>query len=389
MEEIPRILTIDLPEGRSAFLWGPRQTGKTTLLRQLFPDSLRYDLLKTDIFLDLTREPSLLREQLVASPDEVLRRPIIIDEVQKSPQLLDEVHWLIENRGLRFILSGSSARKLRRGQANLLGGRAWRYRLFPLVSPELGFLDLLRVLNRGLIPSHYLDEGYRRSQKAYVRDYLKEEVFDEGLTRKVPAFSRFFEAMGHSHGELTNFANIARDCGVDAKTVREYYQILVDTLVGVWVQPFKRRQDRNVILKAAKFYLFDVGVAGALTDRRITAERGESFGRALEHFVLMELVAHSSYRELDYPVEFWRTKNGLEVDFVLGGGEVAVEVKGTSRVDRRDLRAIRSFSERYAPKSAIVVCNEKTERLHEGVRIVPVARFLEQLWDGRIMEAPG
>ena len=382
---IPRTLEIHLPQGRSAFLWGPRQTGKTTLLRQQFPSSLRYDLLETDLFLEMVKNPSLLRGQLLAAEEEALHHPIIIDEVQKVPQLLDEVHWLMENRGLRFILSGSSARKLRRGKANLLGGRAWRFQLFPLTTPELGSLDLLRVLNRGMIPSHYLEEGYDRSQKAYVRDYLKEEVFEEGLTRNVPAFSRFFEAMAFSHGELTNFANIARDCGVDAKTVKEYYQILVDTLVGTWVAPFKRRQDRHVILKAAKFYLFDVGVAGALTGRRLVAERGEAFGKALEHFVLMELLAHSSYRELDYSINFWRTKSGLEVDFILGDGEVAIEVKGISRVDDRALRGLETFSAAYTPRAALVVCNEKRERRHGKLRILPVAAFLVELWSGGII----
>ncbi|MBU1702608.1 MAG: AAA family ATPase [Candidatus Eisenbacteria bacterium] len=387
MDTVRRILNIDLPERQSVFLWGPRMTGKTTLLRQQFPKSLYYDLLQTDLFLELSRNPSLLREQLLAVDDKALRQPVIIDEVQKTPQLLDEIHWLIENRRIRFILSGSSARKLIRGNANLLGGRAWRYHLFPLVSQELESLDILRILNRGLIPNHYFQNGYRKSQKAYVHDYLKEEVFEEGLTRNIPAFSRFFEAMAYSHGELTNFANIARDSGVDAKTVKEYYQILVDTLLGVWVAPFKRRQDRHVIQKAAKFYLFDVGVAGTLLNRDISVERGEAFGKALEHFILMELRAHASYRELDYPIHFWRTKSGLEVDFVLGNGEVAIEVKGTSRVDRRDLHALRSFKDSYKPKSAIVVCNEKRERLHEGFRIMPVAKFLQELWSGRIINS--
>jgi len=385
MAEIPRTLRIRLPKGQSAFLWGPRQTGKTTLLRQLFPQSIWYDLLQTDLFLDLTRNPSLLREQLLAADPESLLNPVIIDEVQKVPQLLDEVHWLIENRGISFILSGSSARKLRRGKANLLGGRAWRYQLFPLTSREIGSLDLLRVLTRGMVPSHFLAEHHRRSLKAYVGDYLKEEVFDEGLTRNVPAFSRFFEAMAFSHGELTNFANIARDCAVDAKTVKEYYQILVDTLLGRWVPPFKRRQDRQVILKAAKFYLFDVGVAGTLADRRLSQERGEAFGKALEHFVLMELLAHASYAGLDYPIHFWRTKSGLEVDFILGDGEAAIEVKGTSRVDHRDLNGLETFRARYGPKAAIVVCNEKRERRHGHLHILPIRDFLDRLWAGGIM----
>lgn len=385
MDQVDRILNIDIPKGRSAFLWGPRMTGKSTLLKSTFPRSLVYDLLRTDLLLELTRNPSRLREELLAEKPERLREPVIIDEVQKVPQLLDEVHWLIENRGLRFILSGSSARKLKRGKGNLLGGRAWRYHLFPFVYPELSSPELLDVLNRGLLPDHYLRQGYRKSLQAYVQDYLKEEVFDEGLTRNVPAFSRFFEAMGFSHGELTNFANIARDCGVDAKTVKEYYQILVDTLLGTWVAPFKRRPDRHVILKASKFYLFDVGVAGALTGRRITAEKGESFGRAFEHYILMELVAHSGYSEAGYPIRFWRTKSGLEVDFILGAGEVAVEVKGSPRIDKRELRSLTAFVREYKPRRAIVVGNEKRERVQDGIRVLPWRKFLDELWSDRII----
>ncbi len=236
-----------------------------------------------------------------------------------------------------------------------------------------------------MIPSHFLQSQYRRSLKGYVTDYLKEEVFDEGLTRNIPAFSRFFEAMGYSHGELTNFANIARDCGIDAKTVKENYQILVDTFLGTWVPPFKRRPDRNVIVKASKAYLFDVGVAGALTNRRLEVERGEDFGKALEHSILMELCAHSSYKELDYPIQYWRTKSGLEVDFVLGAGDVAIEVKGTSRLDLRDLRSLSRFVEEHSPRSAIVVCNEKRERVRDGIRIMPWADFLRELWSGGIL----
>jgi len=380
-----RILGITLPKRQSAFLWGPRKTGKSTYLRGAFPDSLTFDLLQTDLMLELARRPALLRERLLAADPRRLRSPVILDEVQKVPALLDEVHWLIENRGLRFILCGSSARKLRRGRTNLLGGRAWRYEMHPLVSAEVGELDLLRALNRGLVPAHYLDAEYRRSLQAYVVDYLKEEVFDEGLTRNMSAFSRFFDAVGFSHGDLTNYANIARDCGVDAKTVKEYYQILVDTLLGTFVEPWKKRQERQVIGKAAKFYLFDVGVAGAITRRHIAEERGEQFGRALEHFVLMEIVAHRSYRDLGYGLHFWRTKSGLEVDFVLGDGEVAVEVKGTSRLDPSDFRSLRAFVEDNRPRAAMVVCNERLPRVHEGIDVLPWREFLARLWGGAIL----
>ena len=387
MPEVSRLLEMNLPAGQSAFLWGPRKTGKSTFLRSQFPKSLTFDLLQTDLIFEFAKRPALLRERLLAEDPERLEVPVILDEVQKVPQLLDEVHWLIENRGVNFVLCGSSARKLKRGGINLLGGRAWRFEMRPLVSSEVADFDLLRALNHGLVPSHYLAEKPDRSLQAYVVDYLKEEVFAEGLTRNVGAFSRFFEAVGYSHGELTSYANIARDCGVDAKTVKEYYQILVDTLLGTFVLPFKKRQERQVIGKAPKFYLFDVGVAGALTRRHIVEPRGESFGRALEHFVLMELLAHRSYRELGYGIHFWRTKTGLEVDFVLGEGEVAIEVKGTSRVDSSDLRSLRAFVEDNRPRKALVVCNETAPRVVDGIELLPWRAFLGQLWDGRIVAA--
>ncbi len=385
MEVFSRLLAIDLPEKQSAFLWGPRKIGKTTLLREKFPASICIDFLQTDTFLEYTKSPSLLRERLLARKEQASKYPVIIDEVQKVPHVLDEVHWLIENLGINFILCGSSARKVKRGQANLLGGRAWRFELFPLVSKEVENLDLLRALNHGLIPSHYLQKNYHRSLRGYVQDYLKEEVFHEGLTRNIPAFSRFFEAMGYSHGSLVNFTNIARECGVTSKTAKEYYQILVDTLLGTFVLPFKKRQERQVISKAPKFYLFDTGIAGAITKRTVEEERGELFGNAFEHFIYLEMLAHSSYHELDYSINFWRTKSGQEVDFVLGGGEVAVEVKGSAMVEKRALRPMKTFVELYGPRQAIVVCNEKEERLHDGIKIMPWRLFLQQLWKDEII----
>ena len=385
MDIIKRILEIDLPQSQSAFLWGARKTGKTTYLKEIFSNSIYYDFLKTDLFLEFSKRPYLLREQLLAKDVALLRQPIILDEVQKIPQILDEVHWLIENKSLRFILCGSSARKLKRGKANLLGGRAWRFEMHPLVSAELKELDLLKILNRGLIPAHYLSENYKKSLTAYTQDYLKEEIFAEGLVRNIPAFSRFFDAMGYSHGELTNYLNIARDCGVDSKTVKEYYQILVDTLLGKFVEPYKKRQERQVISKAAKFYLFDLGVAGAISKRHIQEERGELFGKALEHFIFMELSAYNSYRELGFNINFWRTKSGLEVDFILGNGEVALEIKGSGNIQNRDMHALKAFSQDYSPRLSIIVCSEREERINGDVKILPWEKFLKQLWDGKII----
>jgi predicted AAA+ superfamily ATPase len=192
--------------------------------------------------------------------------------------------------------------------------------------------------------------------------------------------------MGYAHGELINYSNIARDCGVDSKTVKEYYQILVDTLLGTMVAPFKKKHDRQVISRAPKFYLFDVGVAGAITKRHLTEERGELFGKAFEHFIFMEIAAHRSYREFDYDINFWRTKSGLEVDFILAHGEVAIEVKGASRIDKRELRPLKTFMELHRPRLALVVCNEKEERLNDNIKILPWRKFLDELWQDKILQ---
>jgi len=385
MQKIKRRLEIELPKRQSAFLWGPRKTGKSTYLKETFSSSLIYDFLKTDLALKFTKRPSLLREQLLAKDTAVLENPVILDEVQKVPHILDEVHWLIENKGLSFILCGSSARKLRRGRSNLLGGRAWRFEMFPLVSAELKRVDLIGALNRGMIPDHYLRDDYQRSLRGYVLDYLREEVFAEGLTRNIPAFARFFDAVGYSHGGMTSYSNIARDCGVDAKTVKEYYQILADTLLGRMVEPFRAKRSRQIITKAPKFYLFDVGVAGAIIQRTIREERGESFGHAFEHFLFTEIAAHSSYSGLNYEIQYWRTKSGLEVDFVLGDGAVAIEVKGQRLVDNRELRPLAAFVEEHRPKAALIVSLENQERVVNNIHILPWQEFLERLWSGRIM----
>lgn len=387
MKNIKRMLDMKLPDKQSAFLWGARKTGKSTYLREKFPDSIVYDFLKTDVFLELSKNPSLLRERLLAKEAAKLKKPIILDEVQKVPQLLDEVHWLIENKGLRFVLCGSSARKLKKGHANLLGGRAWRYELFPLVSHEIEKVNLLHVLNHGLIPLHYLqnDENCKKSLTAYVQDYLREEVFAEGLTRNIPAFSRFFDAFGYAHGEITNYCNIARECGVDSKTVKEYYQILIDTLLAIRVEPYKKRQSRQVITKAPKYYLFDVGVAGFLTKRHIAEQKGVEFGKAFEHFLLMEIVAYRSYAGKDFSINFWRTKSGVEVDFILGQGEVAIEIKGSSYIDKRDIYGLDAFTAACSPKKSVLVCNEKEKRIHGKISVLPWEIFLEELWGGKIL----
>lgn len=388
LEKISRSLKIDLPPGQSAFLWGPRKTGKTTYLDQHFPQNTRFDLLETDTFFRLSKEPYLLRQELQSLKDNHrLVQPVLIDEVQKIPPLLDEIHWMIERWNISFVLCGSSARKLKRSHANLLGGRAWRFVLFPLTTNELATqFDLLKAVNRGLIPSHYRDAYYQRTLKAYIQDYLKEEIQMEGLVRNLPSFARFLDAVPFSCGELINYSNIAQDCGVDSKTVAEYYQILVDTFIGIFVEPFRKRKKRIAIISTPKFYLFDTGIAGGLMQRNIQSAKGVEFGNAFENLILMELLAHRSYTEKEYRINFWRTKGGYEVDFVLGGGQVAVEVKGSSKVKSDDLKGLLAFVHEYKPKRALLVCQEPVPRkLFSGIEILPWKDFLAMLWGGDIL----
>ncbi len=389
-ENFKRLLGLNLPFGQSAFLWGPRNTGKSTFLRSSYPNSVRYDLLKSDIYLQLLKTPHTFREEILALPKEKLQSPVIIDEIQKIPLLLDEIHWLIENSDAYFIMSGSSARKLKKGAANLLGGRAWRYHFYPLTYPEIPDFNLLRALNHGLIPSHYTSSHLKRHITSYVINYLKEEVMEEGLTRNLPAFARFLDALAYSHGELINYSNISRDCAVDAKTVKEYFQILVDTLIGTYLEPLNHRDTRNTISATPKFYLFDVGIASHLARKKIIELKGTHAGDAFEHFIFMELLAYRGINQLDYALHYWRTKSHLEVDFILDKNAVAIEVKIGDRIDKTDIKGLLSFAQLYRPGKAIVVSQVQRMRkitVENGtdIFIFPWRQFLEALWSGEII----
>lgn len=368
----------------SCFLWGARQTGKSTLLKQLFPNSPKYDLLLSSEFGRLQTNPSLMLQELLADPPR--DRPVIIDEIQKFPQLLDDVQWLIVNHNMQFILCGSSARKLKRSSANLLGGRALRFELFPLVYPEIPDFDLLRALNHGLLPRHYLSERPHGLLESYVGEYLKEEIAAEALTRNIPAFSRFLEAAAFSNGDVVVYKNIGSECGVSANTVKEYFDILVDTLIGRFIPCFQKSAKRRVI-QAPRFYYFDVGLANFLLKRKSIAPKTEIFGRAFEHFIYQEIVAYSHYSGIKYPVSYWRTTSGLEVDFILGDHEIAIEVKGVDQVTGHHLKGIKAFQEEYTTKKAIVVSlDAKPRQLDNGITILPWELFLQKLWSGALIE---
>jgi len=378
---------LSLSSESSCFLWGPRQTGKSTLLKMLFPKALRYDLLLSDEYQRLLRNPSLIREHCLSEgiDSSTQKAPIIIDEIQKIPALLDEVHWLIENRGIRFILCGSSARKLKRGHGNLLGGRAVRYELHPLVFPEIPDFSLVGALNSGLLPRHYDSTNPERLMQSYVGDYLKEEIVAEALIRNVPAFTRFLEIAALSNGAVINYTNIASECGVSSPTVKEYFQILEDTLIGRLLPAFRKRKKRR-LMATPKFYFFDLSPVIHLSRRGHVEKGSELFGRAFEHFLWMEIVAHSDYSELFYPFAYWRTTSGFEVDFVLGNGEIVVEAKTTGLVNSNHLKGIRAFNEEYMTKRSIIVSlDSRARKIEANIEVLPWQIFLEQLWEGKII----
>lgn len=362
---------------KSLFLFGPRQTGKTFLLKRLFPHSPFYNLLQADVFLKVSQRPQIIREELTSSGSRTIQ-PVIIDEIQKLPVLLDEVHHMIENERLKFILTGSSPRKLKRGGANLLGGRAWTKHMFPLTSHEIGDYNLLRILNYGSIPSIYDSADPEQDLSAYTGNYLKEEIQAEGLVRKIENFSRFLQTASLTNAELLNFTNIANDAGVPAKTVSEYYAILQDTLIGYLLEPYTKTKKRKAV-STAKFYLFDVGVANFLAGRKNIKPKTELFGKSFEHFIFTEIKAYMSYVNDMRPLRFWRSKSGYEVDFILAD-ETAIEVKSTDLVSEKHLMGINALSEELKLKRKIIVSMDPSPRKIKDVRILPVRDFLEEIW---------
>lgn len=375
-----RVLNLDLGEHPAAFLWGPRKVGKTTFLRQRFPQAKIYDLLQTDLKTTLLIHPERLREELLAAPPKL----VIIDEIQKVPALLDEIHWCIENTSIQFILCGSSARKLKHGAANLLGGRAWRFEMFPLTTAEIPTPELSRILNHGLLPAHYAQDRPERSLRAYVLDYLNEEIQAEALVREMPAFARFMDATAISHGELINYTNIASDCGVSSRTVREYYHILEDTLLG-FTLPAWRKQRRRRLVETAKFYLFDTGIVRALKGMHTIEAGTVEFGQAFEHFLIQELRAYLSYREKYLPLSFWRTHTGAEVDIIVGDMDLAIECKSTTQVKPDHLKGLRTLMDEQPVKKAFLVSCETTPRKVGNIMILPWQLFCQKLWAGELV----
>lgn len=383
---------MNLPRKQSAFLWGARQTGKSSFLQNYYPNSIYYDLLDTHEMLRLTKSPFLLREEILSIDKQKLAHPIIIDEIQKVPELLNEVHWLIEKAHAQFILCGSSARKLKTQATNLLGGRAWQYHFYPLIFAEIEDFNLLKALQHGLIPNHYLadKEFIENHLQAYVDIYLTDEIRNEGLVRNLSGFARFLDVAGLCNGEMINVSNIARDCAIDRATVQGFYQILVDTLLGYFIYPFHKKIRRDIISTTPKFYLFDVGVANYLARQTVTELKGMAAGKSFEHYILMELMAYLGINRKRYDISYWRTKTGLEVDFILGKAEVAIETKISEQVQKQDLKGLIAFCEEHPSCKAFVVSQDKRARQLQvneelTISIMPWKSFLENLWKGEIV----
>jgi len=370
-----RLLDLRLPAGRSAFLWGPRKVGKSYWIRESLPQATVVDLLKTDVFAEYAVRPSLLRERF-----EDFRGTIVLDEIQKVPALLDEVHWLIENRGLSFLLTGSSARKLRRDHANLLGGRAWRRTMVPLASQEVEDFDLASAMVSGMLPPHYLSPEPLEDLRAYVADYLKEEIAAEAAVRNLPAFAEFLRVAALTSSELLNYVNPASETGVSHKVVRGYFEVLEDTYLATRLPPWRKSPTRRLV-QTEKFYLFDVGVANYLSRRR-PVPGNPDFGKSFEHFIFMELRAYQAYRDPEMELTYWRTSTGQEVDFILGDKEMAVEVKSGVRVHEGDLKGLRALAEDGAVGRRVLVCQESLPRKLEDVEVLPWRNFLDLLWSG-------
>ncbi len=370
---IERVL--DLPsllQKKSHFLFGPRQTGKTSLIRHSLKGVRSYDLLDTSVYLALSQNPGRISQELNPR-DEI----VVVDEIQRLPILLNEIHRMIEERSIRFLLTGSSARKLRRGGVNLLGGRARTKYMHPLTYRELGNqFDLFKAIDRGLLPSIYLSDDPRADLQAYTGSYLQQEIIAEGTTRNIPAFSRFLKVAALCNATVVNFTNVSNDAQVPRTTVYEYFEILKDTLL-LHELPAWRKSKKRKPLASSKYYFFDVGVVATLQGREFRQGTPE-FGEAFETYLMHELISYSNYVSGE-PLSYWRSTSGFEVDFILGD-HTAIEVKAKENLSPQDLKPLRALAEEKKLKRYLCVSLEPRRRNLENLTILPLREFLDSLW---------
>lgn len=371
-----RILQIHNELDGSIFLFGARQTGKSTTLRQQFPNHIYFDLLDSTLRNRFKRQPTLLYDLLKEKESGTL---VIIDEIPEVPELLNEVHRLISERGLVFILCGSSARKLKRKGHNTLGGRALPVFLYPLVSEEIPEYDIDRAVTFGTLPPHYLAKNPSRMLSAYIDVYLKEEIKEEALVRNLNAFQRFLEVAALSNGEIINYQNMAQDCGVSATTVSAYFDILEDTLIGYRIPAYSKKLKRRLV-QAPRFYYFDVGIANHLLHRS-TLQRGTpEYGHAFEHLVVQEIIAYMHYRQCEDKISYWHTYTGMEVDIVIGDARLAIEIKSAEEVMTKHLKGLKAFEKDYPNCRLILVSLDLFSRKIGNITCLYVLDFFHQLW---------
>ena len=373
---IERILKIDKELDGSIFLFGARQTGKSTMLRQQFPKSIYIDLLDTEVKGRLNRRPVLLYEMLHDKPENTL---VIIDEIPEVPELLNEVHRLITECHLLFILCGSSARKLKRKGKNTLGGRAMPIYLYPFVSAEIDSLDIDRAVNYGMLPPHYLAKTPNRQLSAYIQVYLKEEIKEESLVRNLDSFQRFLEVAALTNGEMVNNNNIAQDCGVSATTVSSYFDILEDTLIGYRIPAYRKVMKRRLV-QAPRFYFFDVGVANHLLHRKDMVRGTDEYGHAFEHLVVQEIYAWLHYNHSEESLAYWRTYTGIEVDVVIGDARIAIEIKSVEEVMNKHLKGLKAFGEEHPQSRRMIVSLDRFNRKIGDIECIYVKDFFALLW---------
>lgn len=378
---LERILNIkQLLEKKSHFLFGPRATGKSSLVKHHLADqALIIDLLHSETYMRLAENPSQLESML-----ELNQHPyVVIDEIQRVPELLNEVHRLIENKQIRFLLTGSSARKLKRHGVNLLAGRARQAELYPLTYHELPHFNLEHYLQYGGLPMIALSDEPHEDLDAYVHTYLEEEIKAEALVQKLPAFSRFLQLSALTSGATLNFTSIASDTGVSNVTLREYYQILEDTFLGFLVLPWQHAIKRKTT-STARFYYFDTGVKNKLARINTIPEQTDLFGQAFEHFIAMELRAYISYTRKKLPLRFWRTINGHEVDFIIGD-KAAIEVKAARKISAKHLKGLKYLMEEKKIERYYLISQDPFISKQEGIYVLPWEIFIKRLWDGDII----
>lgn len=370
---------------QSLFLLGPRQSGKTTLIQSQFPEAQIIDLLDPEVFRDLNKSPNLIKDLILTKDDSI----VVVDEIQKLPELLDVVQSLIvKHETLHFILTGSSARKLRKQGQNLLGGRAYPLFLHPITSHEFQTYypekNLNELILKGGLPKVLTSKNPFNRLKAYVGVYLQEEIKAEGFSRNLSDFSKFLDVAALTNAEQLDYSNIANDVQISPRTVASYYLILQDTLIGYLLESFKETKTRKAVT-TPKFYFFDTGVCNHIVGRQQLAEGTPEYGKALEHFIFTELLAFRDYCFKQFEIYYWRSTSKFEVDFIIklrNKKLIGIEVKATNRVDKDDLKGLKAFEEDFKLSQKIIISNEKHSRLIDGGFIVlPSAVFCKQLWN--------